>query len=69
MSYYKRFMVFSFPEYYPSGGLGDCAGSYDTIDEANTAIKEAQEHLSARTIFISSDGHYIFDREEGEVVT
>jgi hypothetical protein len=57
----KRFMVFSFPEYYPSGGLSDVIGDYDTIEEAKEAIEKGD-------IFISSDFCYVFDREIGEQV-
>ena len=30
----KRYIVFSGPEYYPSGGWGDFRQSFDTLDEA-----------------------------------
>ena len=30
----KRFLVFDYLEYYPSGGWCDFEGSYDTIEEA-----------------------------------
>lgn len=29
----KRYLVFIYPEYYPSGGFGDFKQSFDTIDE------------------------------------
>jgi hypothetical protein len=58
---YKRFMVFSFPEYYPRGGLGDVRMSYDSLDEALRAINENE-------IYVSSLGWYIFDRIDGCIV-
>lgn len=30
----KQFLVFSYSEYYPSGGLGDVTGDFDTAEEA-----------------------------------
>ena len=30
----KRFIVFGGDNYYPTGGAGDCIGSFDTKDEA-----------------------------------
>ena len=30
----KRFLLFSFPEYYPSGGFEDFVECFDTIEEA-----------------------------------
>ena len=36
----KRFWLFMYEMYYPRGGMSDCVGSYDTIEEA---IKGAEE--------------------------
>jgi len=33
----KRFVVFSYREYYPAGGWGDHVGSYDTVEEARAS--------------------------------
>lgn len=30
---YKRYMLFHYEQYYPCGGLGDCIGSLDTLEE------------------------------------
>ena len=30
----KRYLVFAFDNYYPSGGWGDFASSFDTLEEA-----------------------------------
>lgn len=29
----KRFIAFSYEDYYPAGGLGDMVGDFDTIEE------------------------------------
>lgn len=33
------FFVFAGPEYYPSGGAGDCAGIFPTLQEAIDCLK------------------------------
>lgn len=37
----KRYAMFAYDVYYPSGGWGDFKGSYDTIEEAETAGKNS----------------------------
>lgn len=39
----KRFLAFGGYNYYPGGGWEDFAGSFDTLDEAVTAAKEAAD--------------------------
>jgi hypothetical protein len=34
MMKYKKYIVFAYEQYYPSGGMGDIVGSFDTIEEA-----------------------------------
>jgi hypothetical protein len=34
---YKRFMLFIYDRYYPGGGVSDCTGSFDTLEEAIAA--------------------------------
>ena len=55
---YKRFLVFGYDTYYPGGGLSDCFGSFDTIEEAINAINNDK-----------SDYHDVFDRIEGIAVS
>lgn len=38
----KKYVLFLFSHCYPSGGLRDVEGSFDTIDEAKTAADENQ---------------------------
>lgn len=44
MEPYKRFMLFAYDNYYPSGGQTDVLGSFDTLEEARnrTYAKEYQ---------------------------
>jgi hypothetical protein len=40
----KRYYAFYGDCYYPSGGMDDFVGDYDTIEEAIQAIEEAQKN-------------------------
>ena len=53
----KRFILFSFPDYYPSGGLGDVKMDFDTKEEFDLwySIEENKYSLS--------DTAYLFDCE------
>jgi len=33
----KRYLVFSYPDYYPGGGWNDFGASFDTLEEAERA--------------------------------
>ena len=37
--YMKRYMLFSGYNYYPSGGMNDFCGSFNTIEECEVKIK------------------------------
>ena len=39
---YKRFIVYAFDCYYPSGFLGDIVDSFDSLEEAITAAKKTR---------------------------
>ncbi len=53
---HKRFLLFSYADYYPLGGMEDLFGTYDTAEEAIEAIV---------TIEICDDNVIIYDRFEG----
>ena len=36
----KRYLLFTGNQYYPSGGMEDFKGSFDTVDGAKTAIPD-----------------------------
>jgi hypothetical protein len=36
----KRYLLFAYDIYYPSGGQDDVIGDYDSLDEAKEAIKK-----------------------------
>jgi hypothetical protein len=52
----KRYLIFSFPDYYPCGGIGDVIGKYEHLADAKDALNSAE--LSP---YISSDNCYIWD--------
>ena len=39
----KRYLLFSYPEYYPAGGWGDFDDSFHTLLEAQEAAKEQRK--------------------------
>lgn len=41
----ERYMLFSFDTYYPSGGMSDFIGSYDTIEAAMNAEFRDNYHI------------------------
>lgn len=50
----KHYLVFEYPDYYPSGGWNDFIGDFDTIEEARAACKDPY------------GGYDIIDIETGE---
>ena len=53
----KRFLCFSFDQYYPNGGMGDMQTSFDDLESAIRYVKHD-----------SNDYHYIYDRIEGKSI-
>lgn len=53
----KRYWLFQYDNYYPSGGFNDFIGSYGTIEECKSAIQENWRVL----------GH-IFDSQEQKII-
>ena len=53
---HKRFLLFSYADYYPDGGMCDLFGTYNTAKEAVDAVE---------TIKLCNDNHSIYDRLEG----
>jgi hypothetical protein len=53
----KRYIVFQYEDYYPSGGWGDLQGSFDTLEEARAFAQENRH-----------DNTDIIDLETGEDV-
>lgn len=52
----KRYLLFLFDSYYPSGGWNDFASSHDTIVEA---LQEDRSHW---------DHYQVVDKETGEII-
>lgn len=52
---YKRYWVFGFSEYYPSGGMQDFVGSFDTVEEAREYVKDPKTYAELMGL---TDRHY-----------
>ena len=63
----KRFLVFGYDQYYPSGGLGDLEGSFDTVNEAVIFMKKGKpmKNYKGDTIYSSSEFYDVYDRIKG----
>ena len=55
----KKYVLFQYNQYYPSGGPYDIQGSYDTIEEAEKVVNLATYR---------SDTNLIVDRDTWEIV-
>jgi hypothetical protein len=55
---HKRYLVFTYPVYYPFGGLSDLVGSFDTVEECKELIRA--EGSTYNEIY-----NEIYDRIEG----
>lgn len=62
----KRFLVFGFDNYYPSGGIGDLQGEFDTLEEA-VALTEAKSKY--RPSAFQWENYELVDTQEGTVTT
>ena len=59
----KKYVLFSFFDYYPSGGMFDLDDSYDTLDEAKDAIE--QNKIKS---FCPKDNFQVVDRDTWVIV-
>ena len=64
----KRYLAFYGDCYYPSGGMGDFIGDFDTKEEAIQAIEEA--HIEKRPDDLEWEWAWvqIYDTEKREMV-
>lgn len=59
----KRYLIFGSPGYYPSGGMYDFRGSFDTIEDAKALANEPFESAAR-----GSDWAHIVDYETMEII-
>jgi hypothetical protein len=59
---YKRFIVFGWDQYYPSGGLEDCMGDFDTLEEIEKCI--TKDDFGYMFNGFNRDHYSIFDCQE-----
>lgn len=57
----KRFLLFAYVQYYPSGGAHDLAGDFDTLEEARAS--QAASPVDG----VPDDFAHVLDTETGEV--
>lgn len=62
----KRFLVFGFDNYYPSGGIGDLQGEFDTLEEA-IALTEVKNRYRPETY--EWENYELVDTQENTVTT
>lgn len=56
----KRFLLFQYDQYYPSGGWSDLSGSFNTVEEARICAKKelrtTNEVIDLETGYVVWDG-------------
>lgn len=63
----KRYWLFNFPDYYPSGGLDDVYMTADTIEEfTNIGGYKLEIYGDVLPVLIISDNCYIYDKVNNE---
>lgn len=55
----KRFMLFSYEDYYPGGGMNDLVDSFDTLDEITQWAKTVKKKDELR--YTCTDNVEIYD--------
>lgn len=58
---YKKYIIFTFDNYYPNGGINDLTGDFDTI-------KECRERLMKKANSYSYWHYQIVDRDTWEII-
>lgn len=62
----KRYLIFAFDDYYPSGGAYDLLGSVDEMPDLAAAQAFTDD---APAGYLSFDNYTVLDTETGEVFT
>lgn len=57
----KRFLLFSFPEFYPSGGFEDFVECFDTIEDA-------KEYHESHNVDYYKEIYHIYDLELKKII-
>ena len=57
----NRFLVFSFPEFYPNGGMDDFIGDFDTLEEAKKALLNGE--YSTGHVYDTTERKIIFEHQ------
>ena len=62
----KKYLLFSFDQYYPIGGIHDYCGDYDSIEEAKAAWDKAAYQCEIYEIVEHSTMKNVEDEEENK---
>jgi len=65
MMKHKKYIVFAFFDYYPSGGLGDIKESFDDLEEARKFTTPTYDDYMGDVLY---DNYEIVDRDTWEIV-
>lgn len=65
----KRYLAFYGDRYYPSGGIDDFEGDYDTVEEARKAIDKAHSKNPSYGIEWDSAWAHVWDSETRKKVS
>lgn len=65
----KKYILFAYMNYYPSGGMGDQHGSFDTVEEAVERFKSQIYRPGMRSLDVFDwDEFQIVDRDTWQIV-
>jgi len=63
----KRYLLFEYSDYYPSGGMNDYTGDFNSVEEAKIAAKKYVDWVSQIERF-DADNVEIYDTQEAKFV-
>ena len=67
----KRYWLFEQEQYYPSGGMLDFVGDFDTVEEAEDARTVKFNRyivLEVKDMYLRNTGYHILDTQERKIV-
>lgn len=64
----KRYLIFAYGQYYPSGGWSDFKESYDSLEDAQTAFSQMLKDSELVPAYNRCEYGEIVDSETGEYV-
>jgi len=62
----KRFLLFSYSDYYPLGGMQDLVESFDLPNEAKAFAKDPENGISENQVLFDTQTGEILDLTDGK---